>query len=724
MGFVSAVTIFLFILIIWKTYKFFMQFNDVNDRVTQFATEIGIIKLYDMVMQSKIGNMIAAMNEWMDIFWNKPQVAKLYYKWVEMKDMFWESNLGLNIIKIYNKVLNWFALKLGGIRIDFDFNIGSDEPIPDVFNIADCDELDTKDPEDITEEDIFKDITDDDGNPILNSLLNPTFLRRLAIATAIQTSPSLARAIMRKLAPLIHRLATRTSTKVGVKVLKRAGVEVGESIGKAALKGIAKTTFKGGFKALAKSALNTTITIRPSPLILFEIASLVVDIIDPAEFGSLDAAISTKKNVANQIKWEYLDKNIPYPPRVGPIEKLIALGTFEKSVETTIAQLLKSEGIIDGIAERAAAKTFTSCDEFDAYITSEIEAIDMEDLGDKAIANMCSNNDGIVVADGRCRFKNPENACLKYAEISDAVAYSYTKRDCVMIVDGVKNICLEGKAGYDPETGYCTISKDFCLNKGGDWKSQGYKATDGVCSISEFQYIAELLYGTTFIRGIKVGLHKFSNWALPYVRDGVMSYSAPIYSQMASPCFHWFPRCVADIDGKCVCLNECDPGIYDTNDYVNYIRKHGERSPDGVCMQDDVDILPMYVWYDKWTTDPGKLICTKFELNNPNGPGGGTWKISKAPDNWKDCDINVMRGMTKLDTTTIISPEWAAAMARDPTKPAIYTKRDACVVHFDGGKYSIGREPGGTFSKEYPKEYCGSDTPTGMVVRGMKSWST
>lgn len=521
----GAIITVLVLVLIWEVGAFFMQFSKVNDKATDVARMTGLLDLMDILNGLGAKDLLERVQAWYadfkEMLMGNTTVASLHREWVDLKGMFWGSNLGLWAIHYYNVVLKWLARHLhDDIDIDAwldDLNQASDDIAN--FDISQCTDVETVDDvKGMSDDDLLGDVKDDDGNPILASLTDPIFLRNMTAAIAIQSSPSIAIKLSKKLAPIISRIATRTSTKVGIKIMKKTGVEVGAGIGKLALKGLARHTFKSGLKAGGKAIAKSAIKAATSPLFILDMASLAIDIWDPADFGSLDVAIQTKKDFDAQIDKE--SKTMQYPARVGPVNKLMALDKFESEMETAVNQVIEESGAITDIAAKLEAKAseITSCAEFNELIDTEVNALDMEAIGNEAIKRICLNNHGIMVKDkfGEpwCQFKDRKSGCKSYMEVSDAVAYSFTEDDCVMIMDGIRDKCIEGKAAYDANTGRCTIHKKWCLNKGGFW-------ANGKCSVPTSQQISELIFGTTVVRGTKV-LVKETNKQMDFAMDSVL----------------------------------------------------------------------------------------------------------------------------------------------------------------------------------------------------------
>jgi len=66
---------------------------------------------------------------------------------------------------------------------------------------------------------------------------------------------------------------------------------------------------------------------------------------------------------------------------------------------------------------------------------------------------------------------------------------------CVLSNPSLRSLCDLSKLNYNTEDGLCKVTKEYCLMKGSDWKNDD-------CHISQGQDIAELIFGTTIVRGL------------------------------------------------------------------------------------------------------------------------------------------------------------------------------------------------------------------------------
>ena len=74
--------------------------------------------------------------------------------------------------------------------------------------------------------------------------------------------------------------------------------------------------------------------------------------------------------------------------------------------------------------------------------------------------------------------------------------YKSDKQACILTSPNLRQVCDLAKLNYNTENGLCTVTEYYCKMKGSQWK-------DGDCYISPGQDAAEMIVGTTIVRGWK-----------------------------------------------------------------------------------------------------------------------------------------------------------------------------------------------------------------------------
>jgi hypothetical protein len=140
--------------------------------------------------------------------------------------------------------------------------------------------------------------------------------------------------------------------------------------------------------------------------------------------------------------------------------------------------------------------------------------VDSELLLQKILDDYCIINNGKIILrkSGReCSYKDKESCHNSYnwpmrQEPNEEVSpdkYGEFKSNmlngiCILSNPSLRTICDLNKLNYNTEDGLCRVTKEYCLMKGADWNEEHKD-----CHISKGQDIAELIFGTTIVRGLK-----------------------------------------------------------------------------------------------------------------------------------------------------------------------------------------------------------------------------
>jgi hypothetical protein len=139
--------------------------------------------------------------------------------------------------------------------------------------------------------------------------------------------------------------------------------------------------------------------------------------------------------------------------------------------------------------------------------------VDSALLNQKILDDHCIINNGkIILRKGvnECSYKDKETCEKSYnwpmkqdikEEVSQDKYAEYRSNIlngiCVLSNPTLRTICDHNKLIYTTEDGLCRVTKEYCLMKGADWDEKNKD-----CHISQGQDIAELIFGTTIVRGL------------------------------------------------------------------------------------------------------------------------------------------------------------------------------------------------------------------------------
>jgi len=765
MGLVGALITLIMIFIIWKVSVFLWRYTAISGKVNSVVNLTDFHnaftrKYIKFVQNDKVYPIFKQYHDSMDKFWKVDFIKETYDKWVEFEKTVWESDAGTKFIDKYHTFIIWFGKQIdesppitnaeewlertkwrwvSALKLT-DGSTGGGGEGGGSASEETCGKYKLyKEPADITAEDLLG--GDEEGGifeDLLAGISNPEFLKILGLAGAIQASPSIFKAVTRGVTKKIIAITTTTSTAVSVKILKNVGMNaIGGSIGKAALRGIAHHTFKTGLKSAGKLAASGARMFIPGPLMILELASITLDVVDPYDFNKLEETDNVISQVDQMIYTEFLAKGLQYPPIVGPIEKLHSILEYELELEKELANIVAEMGVLPSIMADADAMEFKNCDELDAYIEKRLdESLDMDAIASRAVTNVCLANDGKMVGE-HCRFVDPVKGCADFMRISNAIVYSVTKKDCIVLMDAIKNDVCDNNYGlvFDQDGGRCKWSSQSCRAKGGDWNN-------GKCNVSDEQAIAELIFGTTVVRSFKTATSGNYSRPITNFKDALPTWGVNLdFIKRMSECRFWRPYCEYSTDGGCECTTECDPNAYVESD------RPRKKMPMSYCRTVKYRYNNVKNFKDcRWGRNKGRrelYDCNCYETND-NSPTKCEYTTSgerycyKIPTKVrrdgavKDCDHNIAQRIDSRGTggaKCFISydggysdQETNLDMCYPKEPPAIYGGKHGEWTHVKYSRiYDFDDAPTHTRttnSLTYAKQYASAHNYTGFMRRG------
>jgi hypothetical protein len=134
--------------------------------------------------------------------------------------------------------------------------------------------------------------------------------------------------------------------------------------------------------------------------------------------------------------------------------------------------------------------------------TSEFSTENFNIIADYAVKNVCIENNGVILENGKCMFK--KESCVNnnpLGEYEIRRIWDNQNNMCVSLNGVISHICKVNSLEYNSEKGMCEITDVMCKTKGGEIR----RLNDGTidCFIPDAQNFFEMLFGTTVIRGLK-----------------------------------------------------------------------------------------------------------------------------------------------------------------------------------------------------------------------------
>lgn len=332
-------------------------------------------------------------------------------------------------------------------------------------------------------------------------------LAELSIKGTIKTTAS----ILKSIGADAVKLGTKAAEKISEKVLEKTLVKAGEKSGEAVAAKVAQKT------AIAAST-GPGFPFVEAGFLAFDVLSIGLDLGDAGGYGKMatnEMYIDIKQGIDKQIQEEYTKAGATWPSIIGPLDQLEE-SEYTKRLQVEVAKIMDpSKNPVDPLVSPMIIKL--AKDLKDGVITKEqveddnvmkryTDLLNMDDIIAKANVMVCTNSKGKIASNGQCTYKDKTSCESTYTWPikSDETYAEYKEADgiCVSASGILRGLCEEAGVGYDTNTGRCKIDENYCKKKGADW---GYneKIKENDCYTNTGQDIAELLFGTTIVRGLK-----------------------------------------------------------------------------------------------------------------------------------------------------------------------------------------------------------------------------
>jgi hypothetical protein len=327
------------------------------------------------------------------------------------------------------------------------------------------------------------------------------------------------------------RVLQKMGARQGAALLSRLGLRSGQKAAEKAAQLLAtkaaQAAAKAGAKAATKLAFAGSMGPAGAAMLAFDVLSMGLDIGDAGGYGKMGTLaeyIKMRDGINAELKKAFESEGGKYPSIVGPFDKLPSaeysakitvevgniMNTEKTPLDPLVAPMLNklTEDMTKGILKEADIDNEKIMEKYMALI-------DMDKVLQKAQNNLCSSLGGKMVdrgnSDFQCSYKDRKQCESSYSwplrEDNDNETYAEYKDNlfggaCVGQSSGVRGICESVNIPYDTQTGLCKINEIYCKSKGADWAwNNDIKQND--CMINQGQNIAEMIFGTTIVRGFK-----------------------------------------------------------------------------------------------------------------------------------------------------------------------------------------------------------------------------
>jgi hypothetical protein len=374
-------------------------------------------------------------------------------------------------------------------------------------------------------------------------------------------------------------------TRLGMMAAEKGGEYAVKAGGNAAVVAAEAATAGAGVAARLESQEAIAAATGPAfPFVAaafacFDALTLGLDIGDAGGYmkmGTKKMYMKIKDGIETSVMKIYAENGLDYPGIIGPLDKWTP-DKLTAAVGVEIKAIMSVPGniYIQPIIDKMLAQNITDPDAVTAFLDTETANMDVDAISTVAMDNLCLQNGGMVLgAKHKCSWNSKQGCESSYswpmAEGSNEVYAEWKTQAggpgqpaCISSSNGVRGICTANNLPYDTDLGICTITEDYCHQKGAAWQ---YDDTikDNDCHIPVGQSVLEAMFGTTIIRGIK---------------------------QIFSP--DMFSKCPPDaIDDGYTCRSvKCPAGTENSGIFGNYLSDHSSALiATGVITGDPVQI--------------------------------------------------------------------------------------------------------------------------------------
>ena len=346
-------------------------------------------------------------------------------------------------------------------------------------------------------------------------------LKKLGKKALTEVADKAAREAIEKAAKAAAEKAAKETVEAAAK--KAASKAAMTAAEKATAKIGTEMAVKIGAKAgMAAAKMGEAASMGPVgvALMAFDVLSLALDI---ACCGGYCEVADTKTwekqrdNLTAQVKAMVDDANadgddpVRWPIITGPFDKLDA-ATLQTRLMDNVKVAMKDpenvyvKAVVEKLKAAIAAKTITSEDQIDPFIEDNI---DLEAMLLASTKQLCTDLKGKIIMDAdkfagcswpdqtQCEasFKWP---IVKENENDIYSVWNKTTNECNKdpVSQNMRGICESTKAfPFNKDTKICDLNETYCKSKSMKWDGKN-------CKLDKGQEIAEMMFGTTVVRGL------------------------------------------------------------------------------------------------------------------------------------------------------------------------------------------------------------------------------
>lgn len=417
--------------------------------------------------------------------------------------------------------------------------------------------------------------------------------KAVLIAVPVQVASLIAvKAAMKALTGRTEQSLAKYTLRVAARALEKMGFTVGEKL-------LVRLGIRSAERAGVALASQGAVAAASGPgapfveaaALCFDALSLSLDAADAGGYnkmGTKKMYLEMKTEVDKEFQKAFADQGVPFPVVTGPLDQL-SQADLQARVTQVTQDILGTAGnkymkpLQDALGPWLVQNPTAQEAAIDAWSTAFLaqHPIDDDALVSEALSKLCTSMGGTPGDGGQCSYSSQAACLASYSwPLKPNDVYSeWTNGKCQLASQGLRGICEQNNLAYNQDTHTCDVTETYCKSKGANWEySNDIKDMD--CSIPLGQSVAEAIFGTTIVRGLKqiFAMDQYEKCRPGETDDGFFcrSTSCPEgYENSAGLCY---PKCKPGYSGVGpVCYSDCPANFTDDGAFC---RRAGYCPPD------------------------------------------------------------------------------------------------------------------------------------------------
>ena len=403
--------------------------------------------------------------------------------------------------------------------------------------------------------------------------------KAVLIAVPVQAVSLIAvKAAMKALTGRTEQSLTKYTLRVASRALEKMGAQVGEKLlVRLGIRSVERAGVALASQGAVAAASGPGAPFVEAAALCFDALSLSLDAADAGGYNKLQTEqtyLEMKAEVDKEFQKAFADQGVPLPVVSGPLDKLSATD-LQAKVTATTQDILAAAGnkymkpLQDAMGAWLVKNPLAQEADIDTWSTSFLAAnpIDNDALTADALSRVCTSAGGTPGDAGVCSYSTKASCLSSYSWPlkPDDVYSEWVDGKCQLASQGMRGICEQNSLAYNQDTHVCDVTETYCKSKGADWKyNDAIKQND--CSIPLGQSVAEAIFGTTIVRGLKqiFSMDQYEKCKDGETDDGFFCRSTSCPDGQENSAGLCYAKCKSGYAGVGpVCYSNCEAGYTD-----------------------------------------------------------------------------------------------------------------------------------------------------------------